>query len=1000
MQQQKIEPGKRAKVSLIPSSETYKIISAFSDHHKSNIFEITVTLDNKHINFLVDTGADISILPKNNFDSDCTEITRHLVSADNSPIRYHGQKTIHFTIAGFKEKFTWSFAVASVSRPILGADFLSRHKIDVSCHNSSIYRQSTNEKSEATQVNAAINCSKSNNSNSSSVRLQIVTTGAPIAQRQRPLFGEKLFKTKEEFQRLLDAGIIRPSKSNWASPLVVVKKSDGSWRPCGDYRLLNEATQPDRYPLPRIQDLLNRVDGSCIFTKLDLEKAYHQIPICPEDIPKTAVITPFGLFEYTTMPFGLRNASQTFQRHMDNIFRDSGAHTLTYIDDVLIFSKNANEHEAHIQNVISSLDNAGLTINKNKCEFRKEMVNFLGFELTKQGIKPAKQKTQELQVLGKPNNIQDLRRFIGGINYYHWLIPNLSDILCPLHELLQRSIKEKSFIWEEVHTVAIERAKSELLNITRVGYPNPRKAFLLCTDASAKAIGASLNQQNEGNKSTPIAFFSRKFNKAEEKYSTFDRELLAIYLSIKHFKHYLEGSHFTVMTDHKPLTKAMHMKDPSPRQWRILERLSQFDFDIQFIKGEDNVVADLLSRPCNTEIQNAQTIELHHVRFTKEELKKEQEKDHTLSTLKNSSLELAVTDDKILIDNSTGETRIVLPKIFRYSEFLRIHDISHPASKPTIELMKTRYVWPNMKSDIRQWCKQCQRCQVAKITRHTHSPFGKIETKGRFKTVHLDIVGPLPINNNKKYILTMIDRGTSWVEAIPIYEITADMVIKTFEREWISRYGVPETIITDQGLQFQSEKVTNFCSKMGIERCRTTAYHPQSNGKIERWHRAMKNSLRATSENAAHTWLESLPKILLSLRNCSKSNGSPSASQLTFGCQARLPGDFILNTPELNDNEDNLTHINEQIVAFEKNVKTTRPLQHSYVDKLFLNCKKVWLRTEFRKSLEDPYTGPYEVIDRSTDLKTFKIRVGDGIRTISIDRLKPWIGRDEFAPLS
>ena len=883
----------------------------------------------------------------------------------------------------------------------MGADFLARHKIDVSCYSRSICCPSSNERAEARRSQCDKICATINNQTTLTTKLQIITNGSPVAQRQRPLFGEKLVATKKEFDRLLNEGVIRASKSDWASPLVVVKKPDGSWRPCGDYRMLNEITQPDRYPLPRIQDLLNKINNPHIFTKLDLEKAYHQIPICDEDISKTAVITPFGLFEYTKMPFGLRNASQTFQRHMDNVLREHQEHSLSYIDDVLIFSKTEAEHKAHVSSVMASLQAAGLIVNQSKCEFQTEKVNFLGFELTKQGIKPSEERTLAISNLKKPTNSQDLRRFIGGIGYYHWLIPRLSDTLSPLYDLLQKSAdKKEDLLWQDCHTHAFMNAKNSVREISNVSYPNPSKPFLLCTDASSKAIGASLSQINEENKSFPIAFFSRKLNLTEQKYSTFDRELLAIFLSIKHFKHFLDGSHFTVMTDHKPLLRARHMKDPSPRQWRIIEYLDQFDFTIEFIKGEDNVVADLLSRPCSNQDLQVSTVEINFVEFTKESLKEEQRKDQTLSTLKNASLQLCSTTDDILIDNSTGETRVVLPKIFRHQEFLRIHNISHPASKPTIELIKARYVWPQMKSDIREWCRQCQRCQSAKITRHTHAPLGTIETKGRFITVHLDIVGPLPSVDNKRYIMTMIDRGTSWVEAIPIYDITTDMIIRTFEREWISRFGVPEIVITDQGTQFESEKFSNFCKIMGIERKRTTAYHPQSNGKIERWHRAMKNSIRAASEDSSKMWAHDLPKILLSLRNCTKSNASPSAAQLTFGCRARLPGDFVISEPILTNIEENLASIQEEIDSQLSNKKTSQPKQHSFVSKLFVNCKKVWLRAEFRKSLEDPYTGPYDVIERSDDNKTLKIKIGDQVKNVSIDRLKPWIGADEFAPQS
>ena len=938
---------------------------------------------------MVDTGADISALPPTLFKPDRFDSNRSLTSANNSPIEYLGVTTLKFQIKGFKDEFQWTFAVAAVSKPILGADFLAKYNFNVSCHLRKIFRSDNNEISEQ-----SISTVKSDDTlPPTHTHLYINTDGLPISQSPRKLFGERYAATKEEFNKLLKEGVIRPSKSEWASPLVVVKKSDGSWRACGDYRLLNEITRPDKYPLPRINDILDGVVGSKIFTKLDLRKAYHQIPIHPEDIPKTAVATPFGLYEYVKMPFGLRNASQTFQRHMDEILKDTKQYCLSYIDDILIFSASEGEHTDHLKEVLKRLDGAHLVINKEKCEFSKENVDFLGFNISKNGIKPTNARNKAIQLSTEPNNVKELRRFIGGIGYYHWLIPNLSEVLAPLHELVTKSVKNhRNYLWNSDHEKAFKTAKKLLASITHLIYPNPKKPFILSTDASGIAVGASLNQMTEENKCVPTAFFSRKLTDAEKKYSTFDRELLAAYLAVKHFKHYLEGSTFTINVDHKPLLRTMHMKDPSPRQWRLIEFLSRFNFEWQYIKGQDNLVADWLSRPNSKPARINTTINL--IGISTDTLRREQHTDQTLRTLKNSDLQLCLTDNDLIVDTTLGHARVVLPRALRYQEFERLHNLSHPGPKPTTNLIKERYVWPRMNRDISEWCRACQKCQMAKISRHTKAPLGKIETKGRFHTVHLDIVGPLPVVNNKRYILTMIDRGTSWVEAIPIYEITSEIVIRTFEKEWISRFGVPEIAITDQGLQFQSDKFKEFCKNMGIESHRTTAYHPQSNGKVERWHRAMKNSIRAYSDNASRTWAEDLPKILLSLRNCTRREDKPSAAQLTFGQTTRLPGDFTIEKPIISD-EDNLevveSNINDTIQEPPEKKQTERP---SYVSKLFTSCKKVWMRSEFRKSLENPYTGPYRIIEISPDHKTIKIDINGNEKVVSIDRLKPCVEND------
>ena len=461
----------------------------------------------------------------------------------------------------------------------------------------------------------------------------------------------------------------------------------------------------------------------------------------------------------------------------------------------------------------------------------------------------------------------------------------------------------------------------------------------------------------------------------------------------------------------------MTMKEPSTRQWRAIEYLSNFSFRLEYIKGEDNVLADLLSRCTKEEIHDIEalppttsekTLVKKNVLSTRDinngttqvnilsvtipvrELVEEQKKDPTLLTQKDtSSLNLTKTKDEIVIDISQGTPRILLPLKFRHNEFKRIHQFSHPGAKPTIELMRVRYVWPKMRKDIRSWCRECTDCQKSKVTRHTKASLAHIQTTGRFKNVHIDIVGPLPPVDGKRFILTMIDRATSWVEAIPLNEITANAVTTTFNNVWVSRFGPPETIISDQGLQFESNRFNEYCQDMGIEHNRTTAYHPQSNGKVERWHRALKNSLRCYSTDANKTWSRDLPTVLLGLRNCVTSDGKASATQMAFGTMTRLPGDILLTFLERKDEPDCFRCIESQTKRFEE-MGQARPMPHKpFIPEELRRCSKVWMRREQRSGLQSIYEGPYDVNERSEDLKTFKIHINDAIKTVSIDRLKP-----------
>jgi len=782
----------------------------------------------------------------------------------------------------------------------------------------------------------------------------------PVNTRPYRLPEAQKVEVDSQVKKLLREGIIEESNSPWNSPILLVpKKIDASgqqkFRLVVDYRKLNEKTVGNAYPLPDITEILDQLGQAKYFSCLDLAMGYHQIDMDPKDIDKTAFSTKEGHWAYKRMPFGLKTAPATFQQMMNNVLSGlTGTRCFVFLDDIVVYANSLVEHDRKLRDVFRRLRKHNLKLQPDKCEFLRKEVIFLGHKISEQGVEPDDRKVQAVRDFPTPKTTKQLKSFLGLAGYYRKFVPQFSKIAAPLHKLLK---KEAKYVWGESQENAFRTLKQKLMSKPILQYPDFSREFIITTDASNEGAGAVLSQ-GEVKKDLPIAFASRTFNRSERNYSTVEKELAAIVWGIKYFRPYLYGRKFKVLSDHKPLTWIMSVKDPGSRllRWRI--KLEEYDYEIVYKPGSQNANADALSR---------------------------------ISALKKEGDASEEIDPDLKI------------KILREN-----HDSilgGHRGMNKTYEAIKRHYQWPNMKEEVEEYVRKCEKCQLNKALRPKGKAPMEITTTAKhpFERCALDIVGPLTETMSRnKYILTFQDDLSKFLVAVPISQQDAETVARAFVLNVVLKFGAPAQILTDQGSNFLSDLFKNTCKLLKIKKIQTTAFHPESNGGLERSHRVLAEYLRHYVHEDQTDWDEWVPYAVYVYNTTVHTTTGYTPFELVYGFRSEVPS-ALREAPAVQYNYDNyLTELRGRLqssheVARQRLIcrkekskeyydKDSETLEVRVGQKVLLFDETV--RRGRSKKLSPQYVGPYEVL--AVDGVNVTIKKGRTAQKVHVNRIRPF----------
>ncbi|KAL4384307.1 hypothetical protein GQ457_15G015210 [Hibiscus cannabinus] len=816
-------------------------------------------------------------------------------------------------------------------------------------------------------------------------------------------------EVERQVQLMLSHKLIRKSTSPFSSPVLLVKKKDGSWRFCVDYRALNAITIKDKFPIPTADELFDELCGAQFFSKLDLLSGYHQIRVRDVDVEKTAFRTHEGHYEFLVMPFGLTNAPSTFQATMNDLFRPYLRNfVLIFLDDILVYSRAWQDHLIHVRQVLQTLRDNGFVAKRSKCEFGRTQIEYLGHIVSREGLAVDPTKVGAIRDWPTPTSLKGVRGFLGIAGYYRRFIKNFATIAAPLSDLLR---KGDHFPWTDAAQMAMDSLKSCICSTPVLALPNFAKEFIVETDASGVGIGAVLQQEGR-----PLAFFSQKLSQRMQGASTYHREMFAITQAVSKWRPYLLGRHFSIITDQRSLRELTQQTIQTPEQQRWLAKLIGYDFDIKYRPGKLNGVADALSREagaCCMNFSRPVFGVLDDIRAASnhdpeiQELRKKIRNGNQDSSGYSEQAGLLLYHGKIVVPKEAALMSLLL------REFHSSKVGGHAGIHRSYQRLAANFFWVNMRSDVRQFVRQCQVCQRMKT--ESLLPAGLLQPlpipQQVFEDISLDFILGLPKSNGKETILVVVDRLTKYGHffALPKH-LDSKSVAAVLINGVVKLHGIPRSMVSDRDRLFISDVWTEMAKMQGTELCMSSAYHPQTDGQTEALNRCLEMYLRCMADEDPSKWEQYLAWAEYWYNTAYQTSAGMTPFKALYGRDPPLLINYLEGGSSNNQVDQALLDRDEILRLLKQNLLQAQVRMKNQADQnrrelelevgswAFVKLqpyRQISLRLRRQQKLSPRYFGPYE-IEKRVGAVAYKLKLPETCRihpVFHVSQLKPCRGQ-------